>query len=317
MVVGLFAYLGVANLVGIISGYGMGGTDKNNLANLTNFGEIFKRIPSSIKLFITTLFSPFGDPKSTLYIPSIIICIINALLALTAIFIVIKLMISNKLKPLAIVWLVVAAILIPFACEFTYILSGSHTSLSLYAYWAIYPFVFKMIGIGKEAINSAKFNLVPKIAIAFMFAIVLSNVSLSNTAYVKKDIEAKSTLAIMTNITNRIEDLEDYKPGETKVVFVGSFGFNHWLTSDINSGYNFVENITGMDDSYAISYWLNYDQYYDKVLQYEMNVERSLDVVEEYTQKQEVVDMPCYPNNGFIKVIDGVVVVKISNENRH
>ena len=206
----------------------------------------------------------------------------------------------------------VLMLLMPFAMNLTYFLAkgkGVH-DLMAYSIWLVHVFALILLSrVGKPGELGRDVCLG---AGCLMVALVLwQNVQLSNTAYIKKDMEARSTLSNMTRVVAQMEQREDYAFGETPVAFVGAFNI-YGNTPEYTS----VEPIMGLGESGAIptdftSYYYNaYKTYFDYVLNYPM-VFCEEEMRDSLAQTQQVQDMPAFPDKGYMQMIDGVLVVKM------
>ena len=121
-------------------------------------------------------------------------------------------------------------------------------------------------------------------------------------------------MSLMTRVVYRMEETEDYIPGETPVVFVG-------VSNQINytsEAFDFYRKITGIGASQAVTqslatYYFNvYEAYFKYVLK-NPAVMGDDDTWSSLQENAEVKAMPSYPREGCIKMMDGVLVVKMSN----
>lgn len=120
----------------------------------------------------------------------------------------------------------------------------------------------------------------------------------------------------MTRIIDRIEQVDDYVVRETPVVFVGSLGKSklrgeyfpevlsrkHLWTDGLNAqalAVPFATSYVGTETTYLKLLWA----YPINILTYEG---------EKWLQKEEVQNMPLFPSKDACKMIDGVLVVKLS-----
>ena len=119
----------------------------------------------------------------------------------------------------------------------------------------------------------------------------------------KKEVESKATLSLMTEVMAQVEQTAGYVPGETAVTFVGDI-------SEILQnlpGTARVEGVSGCNKPTAITYPGTYQAYFDHILlrNVKMIVEGAPGI-----EDAEVMQMPSYPQSGYVQVVDQVVVVK-------
>ena len=145
-----------------------------------------------------------------------------------------------------------------------------------------------------------------RIAVVALLGIVLwNNVTFSNQAYIKKEMDKSATLTLMSRVLDRIESTEGYVPGETEIAVIGRLDQNSLLSQN-RRGYGVVQGKAGMGGNYSISY--SFESY---VLRYLNYPARFIDSAS-FEELEEVQNMPALPDTGAIRMIDGVVVVKLS-----
>lgn len=203
----------------------------------------------------------------------------------------------------------------PFAMSCIYVLArgeGVH-DLMIYAFWFFYVFVLLLaFKIHDEKLlpeNTAR--LVKLLSCILVFVLLWENVVLANTAYVKKETEANATLSTMTRVVSMMEQQENYSFGNTTVAFIGA-------TDMTDNLYGNVEKIIGLDARTSIPYdtpyhyYHAYEAYFKYVLQYPIQFCTNEDW-KKLKKDSRVEEMPAYPENGYIKMIDDILVVKMGN----
>ena len=138
--------------------------------------------------------------------------------------------------------------------------------------------------------------------------LLYGHVQFSNGMYLKKDLEYDAYLSLMTRVVSRMEEREDYVPGQTPVVFAG----RPENLNDIIPGFKEFVNVIGMLSSDVVYYaqpW-RFQAYFDYVLGTPVlfaEYEKWLELQESDT----VAAMPSYPAQGCMQMIDGTLVVKL------
>ena len=111
-----------------------------------------------------------------------------------------------------------------------------------------------------------------------------------------------------SNSCKDINSIDGYIEGETQVVFMGEFPKS-------SAAYNspvatrYYDQLTGASNS-SITYNGTEYQFYYGILGRNLNITYN-DVT--ISEAKEYADMPIYPSNGYCKMIDDRVVVKLSN----
>lgn len=83
-------------------------------------------------------------------------------------------------------------------------------------------------GVG---ISEKKWNVLTGIICSVLSLLIFSNTVFSNQAYLKKELESKSSLAIATRILDRIEQLPKFEPNKTRVCFIGEAFYNPYFVA--------------------------------------------------------------------------------------
>lgn len=182
--------------------------------------------------------------------------------------------------------------------------SGSEHDLMTYSFNFLYIFALVMIYMFNREKNIKSINIV---AVALCAIIGFNNVVVSNTFYLKKDMEKTATVSLMTRVVDDLEERDDYSVGVTPVMFIGVpevfsiyEGFD--LAPELPIGLNFRSSFY---QSSRLDIYNSYKKFFTYYLNYPINYsEKNL------TRDERVKAMPTYPNKGYIQNIDGVLVVK-------
>lgn len=185
-----------------------------------------------------------------------------------------------------------------------------------YSAWFVYVFILLVaFWVRKQEIVSPKTgNWVCMISCALVVFVLSQNIILANTAYMKKTIEAEATLSTMTRVVARMEDQEEYVLGETPVAFIGV-----GEVYDVLPGFESASCIKGLATNMSVSqdtslyYYNAYKAYFDFVLNYPIEIVDD-DTHAELKASKEVQELPTFPQKGCMKMIDGVLVVKMGSK---
>jgi hypothetical protein len=139
--------------------------------------------------------------------------------------------------------------------------------------------------------------------------LLLSNIIYANQAYLWKDLAWQNTMSTVNRIIDRMEQTDGYCVGETPVAFVGGlYASELWHERD-----GFEISGTGLSDfNFVFTYYDTYKWYFDYVLAYPINFIEE-EELEEWSVNEEVIEMPPFPENGSVKIINGTMVVKLSD----
>ncbi len=203
--------------------------------------------------------------------------------------------------------------LLPISMNVVYPLTGgmSHDLMDN-AIWLVYLFVLLIAWWTAKRSDLLKrpiIRLGQRFAIISLVLVILcGNIQLANAAYLKKDLEEQANLSLFTRIVYQMEKSEGYVTGETPVVFVGKPD----TLLDTIPGFERAYKMTGSDNWYVLGAASRryYQAYFDYIL---LNpaIMAEQEIWSQMQTHEKMKDMPCYPQEGSIAIIDKVLVVKL------
>lgn len=202
---------------------------------------------------------------------------------------------------------IVLGLLMPLGMNVSCALSsGTIHDIMRYAFWFVYVLAFiLLLWILKEsAVTNKTKKLLHGIVMISLLLVISGNIQTANTIYVKKDLEYQSTLSYMTRVVERMEQQDGYIPSETPVVIVGenAIGITRY-------GFEPYTNITGAELTSPITFYGTYEQYFEYVLGTPILLSSNEDIANGII----VEDMPVFPKEGSVKMIDDTLVVKLGD----
>lgn len=237
----------------------------------------------------------------------VLIRVVNLLLVALAGVCLLSLGQQSKLNGAS--WLGIAGILalMPLGMNAVALLSGVSHSITIFSFFLSYLLVFAL------AERYLQLPLPRCRAGAATAAYVLTGIMLfdnclySNTAYLKKQLEADATLSVFTRVLQRMEATEGYIPNETPVAIIGSLSDSPM--SIPREG--FPDNGLGISDNYATTYLTTHQKYIGYYLGYPA-VFADGGLQWEMMNHPQVLEMPLFPAPGSIQMVEGTMVVKFS-----
>jgi len=192
--------------------------------------------------------------------------------------------------------------LLPLSCYCLYLLAdnGYIHSLALYPFAAVYVLAAVILG----EFRPERFRLGGGIAAAALAVIIMGNVYFANSFYLRCELQYENVKAFYTAMLPRVMQTEGFNEG-TKVAIIGEMGA---LRYDVDEHFDFDKfqlpgnNITKTTHAKDI---INNYLGMDIPLADEEETER-------LRQTEAFAAMPCYPYDGSVRMIEGVVVVKLS-----
>lgn len=208
--------------------------------------------------------------------------------------------------------LVLLLALLPLGMNCVYFIGKGLThSLMIYSYFVCFAFAVALLERAGDALKSRKIRTLGAYAlscgVAFLF---FCNMVYGNQLYLRRSLEYDATHALMTRVIGRMEAQEDYVPGETPVIFVGTM-FDSPLDMR-HSGFEDVQGLWGTmnTNNYALSKEEFYKWMMQSILGYPVNFVYDWDY-EEISHRPAVRQMPAFPAKGSVAMQDGILVVKL------
>lgn len=211
-----------------------------------------------------------------------------------------------------VVQFMIAIALFPLGLNFNFVMYGVSATHSLHMYQWVLLFII-LIVLGKYIVGNIPAVLAERkwtnIGVKWMQGAVAALIMVFGVLYVRYDnmcytlleMRQESAIRYFTTLVTRIESAEGYK-ADYEIVYINEFEKDN-LSDRILTDYDYpVTNpfnapiVNAYNWQRFVEYWCGFDM---------DNADPA-----EYESHSEVVDMPSYPDDGSIKVIDEVVVVK-------
>lgn len=206
-----------------------------------------------------TFFSP-GNNISYFQEERLLFFLFIIVFIITVIFSVIMIIQKRLIKENAILIMAVDILALPLAMDVVNILYESHVLMQA-AYilpWIMFIAIYESVCtdlVIVEKINCRRvgcmLGVVYTSLVLLLSVYTISNrVLLANVAYTKAYGNYEAGISYANRIVTKIESIDGYIPGKTKVLFVGKVeGSNH------QGVYEFVGDMTGIGSNFANGYW--------------------------------------------------------------
>lgn len=207
----------------------------------------------------------------------------------------------------AVVQAVVAVVLLPLGLDVIYLLtSGNVYILMQHALFLVYALPLFLFTGGTEVPRALW-----RWGTAVLCGILLLRMTVcANGAYVYTDLVYENTARQMTAVMAQVQQLPDYREGETPVAFVGDFtesafayrndAFRRYAEGDLHQ----VNSAVTYDGT--IKWWFQH------IMGSGAKVVADQAQLDAWAGDDRVLAMPVYPEQGCCAIIDGTAVVKIS-----
>ena len=257
------------------------------------------------------------------------IALFNAALAMTGLYALVRLALEAGLSKKQLCLLAFLTLMLPLGMNFVYFVSkGLFKALTIYSYSLFYVWammLFDMLARLRSNDSRNKRSAMPHMGhlaegknhlrsfvVCAGTVILLCNVGFSNELYLVKALEEQATLSYLTRVEDRMEQVEGYVPGETPVVFAGSF-YAVTAVSKHEGLKPEEDGITGFYGDLAITYYETYESYFQYILGCPINIADRQTMIERI-QTEQVREMPVFPASDSCAMVDGVMVVRISED---
>ena len=144
--------------------------------------------------------------------------------------------------------------------------------------------------------------------------LLLNHVLFANQWYIRSDLYSRAAMSLMTRLVSDMEETEGYEVGKTPVVILGHVDDNP--SSLYVKDFEIVKDLNvGSLHHRAISYYGTYENYFRYILGYPVKLV-PLEEVAGFLEDPRCLSMPVYPEKGGIQLIDGVLVIRLSEDLR-
>lgn len=195
--------------------------------------------------------------------------------------------------------------LLPLALNLTQILTEISPNMR---YGLVFAYLLPILLMDRAILPCNSASVLRPVFSLIMAVIVLLSSQICNTAYVSSATAHRATQAFATNLVARVEQTPGYRQ-DMQVVVIGSFPRNIYHSSI--EAFDLVGHYSCMADTvldlnkhvyYYLNDWLN--------VPWQEPEEQTMLAV---SQSDDFQAMPLYPNDGSVAIIDGRVVVKLSD----
>ena len=276
----------------------------NSSSNLKNLSVT--KIPKTIiKNYI--LFFDFFYGKGC-FVGQYVCRTANIIFSLVACIKLVEIVIKKRINKHNLFLMLLLIVLIPlFCCAINVIIQKE--TLFFYCNYSIcfqYIFLLSIINEG-EVVFTPCVKSIKKIYLVLILIILFQNIILANEVYTSQKILYDRTVSIITRVLDTIENCPEYKIGHTKVVLVGDLYKNPNIPK-------LDANLDWYHGSKKVS--VTYKQTFESmafILGSNINRECDEKVINQISNREDVKEMEIYPGKGYCKLIDDVIVVKLSN----
>ncbi len=301
---GMLLYVGILHVCLHMTGVTL--TDYQGISTMgqLGFGELLERIWESYRYFFG-----FYLKKDYMFYHndfSIMFTVVSLVVFLVTVGTVIVKKIYKKAGHM--ILLVLLAALIPLACNSVYLMTDAPNVHLLMVFPLVLPFVMPALVLDRlklRILNGKIQNKLMVLLSVLLVALQVWNIFIfvitTNRAYFHMYMTYENTYAYSVKLVTKIEMQPGYNP-EKQVALIGEANMNTTLGST---------NMMGMLSGNEALHIYCYTYFLHRYLATEY-IYAPLEVKEQIQTTEEFATMPCYPAEGSIREIDGVITVKFS-----
>ncbi|MBQ9845310.1 MAG: glucosyltransferase domain-containing protein [Oscillospiraceae bacterium] len=290
--------------------YSVTGLASSGRTNALDFSDKTTNVPLYILQLILNAYYYFKEyiteTMADMYYGGLLYAL-AAMIVITGVMVALYVLLKKEFSILKKLLIAMLAVLMPLAMNITYVTSkgsGVH-DLMHYSVWFVHAVLLIM---AYWVCDSAKMKAgvyIKAVSCVLVALLLWGNVRIANTAYLKKDIEFNSELSLMTRVTYDMERTEGYVVGETVVMIENMSNVYSRVPGTEN-----IEKLIGLSSSSPITMDFRYGEYFKYVLNYPI-IEATEEQIAAIKQTQAYKDMPDYPAQGYMQIIDGILVAKM------
>lgn len=235
--------------------------------------------------------------------------LIDILIGLMVITVVLKIV---KKEYQGAVQSLIAFVLLPLGMNFNFIVYGAETTHSLHMYHYVFVFVYVCIlakvieeqllsVISKETIRNIFIKGIYGITTTVVLIFGILYIRYDNYCYIQAEVRQEKAISYFTTLATRIQSIEGYDDDYEIVIINADQKVN--LVDVLEERYDLI--VTN-PYSYPIVNSYVWEDYMSLWIGYEPSFESP----DDYYNLEEVQEMPSYPDDGAIQIIDDVIVVK-------
>lgn len=214
---------------------------------------------------------------------------------------------SRSRSPMYAVIAVAALVALPFLANVTYFISKYMHDLMNYPLALLPAFALVLVERARETRKNPRDWPVWAATAGVALGLACS-VIFSNTAYLRKQVEFDSTVAAVNRIVMTMEQTDGYVVGQTPVAWVGDLSRSDAVV--YRDGLGELRGY-GVSGSYAIGHYRTVKPFFTQVMGYPLELV-SQEEAEALAESDAVQAMPVFPNKGYCQVVDGIMVIRLS-----
>ena len=137
----------------------------------------------------------------------------------------------------------------------------------------------------------------------------VGSVVFANQAYMKLCIEFQSIHSSVTRILNRMEEMDGYSVGKTKIAVIGNLSDSP--SGATRSGFERLEEFDATRGTLALSTREEFIYYVWQILGYPANFISTYEM-DLLSEEPEIQALPCFPDGNCVTFFHNILVIRLS-----
>lgn len=204
----------------------------------------------------------------------------------------------------------VCALLLPLTLNMPVFSSEPSPAVSQHFVFCLLPVaMIAIIDRFSDMLVLSRAHLLRTLTAAAFGITFLSSVVFANQVYLKKNLEYQSTLSVMTRVIEMAEQTDGFDPNTSAVAVIGNIEDS--AISIPHKGFEHLAVLDAAANNFTVSTQENHTWYFWEIMGYPFNF------ISDYERDQlaataEVQAMPAFPDQGCCQMIDGTLVIRLS-----
>lgn len=238
--------------------------------------------------------------------------LINSILGLLTILGIARLLMLSKLKKASLLLLVAVLLLFPLGTNIIYFISkGMSHTLMRFAF--VCPFLLCLAILNLNLKMGRPIKCGKAIVAGGLAFLIFANIVFANQLYLQRELVYQNDLSIKTRILYELEHMPEYQANETPVALIGSSWFSPMNT--LRPGFEHLSEAFGVSGNLGFTHYRTNVAIFKTELGYPLKMASKKEVFRLHALP-EVRDMPVFPQRGYMKMVEGCLIIKISDEEK-
>lgn len=308
---GMLLYYGAFRIILKITGAGVSEyyNSMTRVGAFDSLGAVMKTVWGTYRYVFQWYLHPFGaNSRFVGLVNALVLCFTLVSAAVVAM--------KRRIGSASVALLAVLFMLMPFGMNVIYFISnGLEHGLMIYSLFLLYPFcqcladaVLELPEVSEKLTAWKAETWASRSVCVLVLLLVADNLIFGNQTYLKKDLEYRNTMSIMTRIVDRMEQVPGYTLGETPVMVIGYLPENP-LSQDRQG---LSDGGVGLTSNVGVTYYETIEWFFGNILAYPVELVNPEEAAE-LGIEQAIAAMPCYPAKDSCQMMEGCLVVKLSD----